>query len=631
MFAGLFTYPKGKPPRQWVDEKAWKKALFPYHKPDLSGSWSDQQSMIVESDILNTPWSHHTKAVPLVIGKHVVAFWGRLDNREELAGQLELGARLSESTDTVLVRAAWQRWGEELPKYLLGDFTLAIIDTDKRQLFIARDPLGVKPLYYWPHAKGFMFASTPAAFRALKKISPTPDMDWAARYIINLSSSHDQTGYEEIKKLPGGCSILVSAKGEVNIQRYHQWRDDAPNVFKRDPARLDEYRHELELAIRRHMPSDYPLGTENSGGIDSATITAYLAKFIGIPGDKLYSLGFAIAEEEPAFILETSQVSQIKHNYIVTSRTSDSDDSSEQILRNLAILGYPEEHGNGSAHGPFYDECKRHGIRTLFSGYGGDEVVTNYAYNVRLELLDQGQYGAFMDMMRGNPLFQFLRTLKRIPPDRKQLEYNPKFLATWKRRWPHQILRSDAVERLGLHHTFMQTARYDAPYRRLNDWIINGLLPMGYIPTRLENCTLVAISHGIDYRWPLWDARLVQRYLSTPIVERFGPKGVNRYLHRRAITGTVPDRVAWKPSKDMGYGPAMLSRGDDNKQLINQMKRSEKNLHPALDELVDRAKWRSQIKGIESGPKNELRDMMLRRQSQSINWLNHWLHDGPVE
>ncbi|MCA9051327.1 MAG: hypothetical protein KDA89_21465, partial [Planctomycetaceae bacterium] len=155
---------------------------------------------------------------------HVV-FWGRLDNRDELMRRLfpdrcgvpplkhvpQTGRRegCQEITDAELVREGWRRWGQSLPEKLLGDFALAVVDTVRRQLFLARDPLGVKPLYYWLNQDGVLFATTPKALLCLNGLSPTVDRDWMARYLLHLSMSHDRTAYEEILKLPGGHHLTV--------------------------------------------------------------------------------------------------------------------------------------------------------------------------------------------------------------------------------------------------------------------------------------------------------------------------------------------------------------------------------------------------------------------------------------
>ncbi|NCJ08057.1 hypothetical protein GS597_16385 [Synechococcales cyanobacterium C] len=632
MFAGLFGYPNAPVPDAWVDIKTWKQILHPYLTPDCTGHWCQANASLVESQHFSTPWSHHTQRMPWQEDKLAVAFWGRLDNRAELTRQLELDSQPSATLlDAQLVLAGWHRWGKRLPEQLLGDFALAIIDTEAHQLFLARDPLGVKPLYYWPHSQGLLFATTVRAFCCLKALEPTPDSDWMARYLLHLSMSHSCTSYREILKLPPGHFLIVDGESHQQLHRYHQWQDDAPTTYQRDPQWLEAYRAVLEESIRCRMASNYPLGTENSGGIDSASITAYLARFLGEPGDRLHSFGFALSEHEPAYILETSQYVNITHNYLVTAWDT-SDSAIENYMgRTLQVIGYPQEKTFGTGHTPFYRECQLRGIRTLFSGYGGDEVISNPGHHLRWELLDSHDYGNLWKILPGNPLWRFLRLSKAVTLGRKHPDYNPNFLRAWIHQWSHQLLRQDVVERLGLYEAYLETARYDAPFRRINDWIINGLLQMPYISTRLEISTLVAGSYGIDYCWPLWDVRLVQQYLSTPSLEKVGPQGIGRYLHRRAISGTVPQRVAWKPNKNMGYARAHQAMNDIGIQSIAERARGQAaNLHPAVAELIDQNKWCEQIKRAQQGKVSAEFGFGFWQSTLAIQWLNQWLHGRPV-
>jgi asparagine synthase (glutamine-hydrolysing) len=628
MFAGLFAYHDAPPPEVWVDTNVWRQILSPFVTPDIVGHWQEGNALLVETKRFNTPWSHFTTEAPYREDHLSVVFWGRLDNRTELAQQLGIDTmQLGTLPDAQIVRAAWQRWGEALPERLQGDFALAVVDADHRRMFLARDPLGVKPLYYWPHAQGLLFATTVSAFRCLKKLKPAPDNEWMARYLLHLSMSHDRTGYEEILKLPAGHCLSVDGEGRFKLRRWHEWREDAPAASRRELRWLEDYREILEKAIRCRMASDYPLGTENSGGIDSASITAYLARFLGEPGDRLHSFGFAMCKQEPEFILKTSRETGITHNYVLTAREVSRRQAEERIDRGLRVLGYPEEHADATGHMPFYCECISRGIRTLFSGFGGDEVVTNPGGHLRCELLDQRRYAALWDILPGNPVTRLLRLGKAMVRGYPRPEYNPNFLRAWNERWPHQPLRPEVVARLGLHEIYMETARYDAPYRRVDDWIINGLLRMPYVPTRLENCTLVADSYGVDYCWPLWDVRLVQQYLSTPGIEKVGPKGIGRYLHRRAISGTVPHKVAWKPSKDMGYASVHQAMQESGIIKIAEFARREDALlHPALTELLDQPKWRGQIGRAAQGKVPAEFGFFFRRTTQAVRWLNRWLH-----
>ena len=550
---------------------------------------------------------------------------GRLDNLPALRAALGAESPTPGAPLADWLLAGWRRWGVALPEHLLGDFAFTLHDSGRRTTFLARDPLGVKPLYYTVQQGRLIHAFSVAELRRLPGLTLTPDTDWMARYLLHLSMSDTLTGYREVFKLPPGHSLTWDGHGDPVLRRYHHWRDDAPFASRRDSRWVEAYRALLEEAIRCRMDDAAPIGTENSGGIDSATITAYLAHFLGEPGDRLHSFGFATCEQEPAMILATSQARRIVHNYLITARSAN-EDWDARVDHTLAILGYPEEHGNGSGHTPFYRECQKRGIRTLHSGFGGDEVVTNPGYHLRWELLDRHQYGALWDILPGNPVTRSLRLGKVATLGRGKPAYNPNFLAAWNARWPHQWLRPEVVERLDLQAEYLETARYDAPYRRINDFILRKLLQMPYIATRLENCTLMAAAYGVEYCWPLWDVRLVQQYLSTPSIEKVGPKGVSRYLHRRAIDGIVPKSVAWKPSKDMGYGVAMQNfRERGLQQMAERARALEADLHPDLAALIDGPKLKAQIQRALQGTDDLGFTFTFMRGLGALHQLDRWL------
>ena len=554
-------------------------------------------------------------------------FSGKIHNQQELCSRL--GMQQDDfGSDEIrnLILAAWHRWGHKISEHLLGDFAFVIEDIRSGETFLTRSPLGVKPLYYCILDRKLYHAFSPACLKRMCPVTLSPDQDWMARYMLHLSMDNRKTAYKEMFKVAPSHSLLVD-KGAVKEWRHHHWRNDAPLATKRDIRWVEDYRAVLEAAIRCRMDLNAPMGTENSGGIDSATITAYLAHFLGRPGNRLHSFGFALFDQEPSYILETSQAKGIVHNYIISAPPTD-EDRDARITQALSVLGYPQEHSNSFGHIPFYRECQLRGIQTLYSGFGGDEVVSNSGRLLKHELLDSGRYANLFDILPGDPLRRGLHLVKAMTLGRKSPAYRPNFLQAWNERWPYQPLRHGVIDRMNLHHAYMETARYDAPYRSINDFIVSHLIDSPYIATRHENCTLLAQSYGVDYRWPLWDVRLVQQYLSTPSIEKVGPSGVGRYLHRRAIDGIVPKRVAWKASKDMGY-QKMLS----DMSLKNSGLQSAKiatiemaNLHPALTDLIDCDKIKQQIFRAQSSQKQDKEFIFsFARSVSALSWLNRWL------
>jgi asparagine synthase (glutamine-hydrolysing) len=547
-----------------------------------------------------------------------IAFWGRIDNRTELGRLVGLDAgEIERSTDAGLIAAAWPRLGRDLPSKLVGDFALAVVDPERRSVFLARDPMGVKPLYYRLDNGIFAFASTAAALK-LAGLPLTPDRGWIARYLWSgLSADPERTAYAEMRKLPGGHRLSIEGGGAPQVERWHHWRDDQAAASRRDPKWVAAYRAALEEAVFCRMPSDFPVGVETSGGIDSSTLLAYAARLLGDPGDRLRAYGMAMSEEEPDFILATSQLYRVRHNYICSALSVDQEDHT----RTLAAIGYPEEHGNATGHTPFYRDAARHRVRTLFSGFGGDEVVTNPGFHALYEMAGNRNYRALLEMMRGNAVARPLRMAKLLLRPSNPVPYRPGFLQAWRRRWPHCVLSDAVIEEFGIEQAYFETARFDGPYTRVNDFILDHHLAEMRVTTRLENCTLAAAAWGIDYRWPLWDVRLVQQYLSTPAIEKFGPGGMGRYLHRRAIHGVVPAKVAWKPSKDMGMPVGGL---DGVAPAAGAAAAARERIPAEVAAVIDPAKLDRELALLEENPSRETRTT-IGSTVRALGRLSLWL------
>ena len=152
---------------------------------------------------------------------------GRFDKLPDLRRDLGAEAPADDAPLTDWVLAGWRRWGEQLPEHLLGDFAIILHDAARGSVFLARDPLGVKPLYYTIQHGRLYPAFSVAALRKMPGLTLTPDPDWMARYLLRLSKSDTRTGYREVFKLPPGHCLTWSSAGEPIIRRYHHWRDDA--------------------------------------------------------------------------------------------------------------------------------------------------------------------------------------------------------------------------------------------------------------------------------------------------------------------------------------------------------------------------------------------------------------------
>ena len=596
--------------------------LCPYETPDRSGSINQERTFMVQTLFLNTRQSQFEET-PLIDedDQLVIVSWARLDNRNELAGLLGIAnANLAIQSESMLILKAYQKWGEECVQHLIGDFVFVIYNMKTQTLFCARDHMGVRPFYYYLTDFHFICATSLRPLVECPQVSVDIDEQWMVDYMTHLSMSFDKTPYQGILKIPPAHSLKVGVANHQMTQ-YFNLSEIEPLRLKTSEDYVDAYREVLEEAVACRVLSDYPLGTELSGGIDSSTITAYAAKFMENRITDLHAFSFANLEMEPEYIFAVSRMYGISYNHVVTGRQNGS-----SIERALDILAYPVEHGNATHHEPFYRIAEKFNVRTLLSGFGGDEFGTTIHADLAIrELLMKGNYFRVLRLMHGNPFFQLLRFMKlyyrRVKTKGFSTEqYRQNFLAAWKQRWPQSLVRPEIAEKYNLKERYFDTARFDAGYTDLKKFTLEKRW-MPFVPTRMDNCTLMAASHKIEYRWPLLDVRLVKQFLSTPSEENCGPAGMGRYLHRRAIEGVVPDLVRWKRTKYMGDLTISID-GFMGNSLIDNID----CLHPVLKEILDMKKLRNQLKQAQHMDGDEpSKVFLLRRNLGTAMQLNEWL------
>ncbi len=631
-FAGLLCLGPGRRPDDFVDGAKLLAALSPGRPPELTSVWNDGPLLLVQAGDQGAG----TLPVRCPATGRVAAFWGRLDNGDELGRALNRTPNRSGNrsgpvapvSDPELVLAAHGLWDGSCPERLAGDFAGAVCEPGAHRALLFRDRLGVKPLYYLLDPEFLLFATTAAVFPLLRRGAPAVDPAWLARALTGVHHDPTATAFTGVARLAPGHRLDVHPGGG-RPGPYHSWRDDPQWTTRRDPARVAEYRTVLEEAVRCRMRAAGRMGSENSGGLDSSTVTSYLAHLLGDPGDRLSSFGLVLAEREPEYMAETNRHAGITHGSLLTLPPGDD----ALIGRGLAAVGYPEEQHSAIAHVPIYEECRRRGIGVLFSGFGGDEAVTNSGSLLGRELLDHRAYRALGRFLPGGRLTRTLRLARALALGPRWGGSRPGLAAAMAARWPHHLVRTELARQLGLAEAHRAQAAFDGPYRRINAFVIGDRLGASML-ARLETCTLVAASYGVEFRWPLLDTRLVQQYLSTPSIEK-ADRTAGRYLHRRAVEGVVPAKVAWKSSKDMS-GPedrARAAAGQGGRVApgrVEQARRQVAHLHPALEEVIDVDRFRRQIAAAADLPLSPPARTQFASNVTRLRTLNHWLCGGPA-
>lgn len=596
-----------KPSSQRFEKKLDEQSLMLSPAHETITTWSSPNCWLVQSSYENMPLLGQDSTLQITA-------WARLDNREELAQTLKITPeQLNTLSDTALILKAYEQYGETCTQYLFGDFCFVIYNTRTETVFCARDQMGVKPFYYYIDERVFVFSTSLTLFHKLDCVPVKPSMAWASKFLIaNLSMDFETTAYEKIFKLPPASQISITSTN-FSKQTYFEFHTEKVSLSSPE-AYVELYQEQLERAIKTRIQTPHPLGTESSGGLDSSTITAYAAKYFDRPLHDLYTFSFAHHEEEAQHILSVSQHYNLSHNYICC----DALDTQFEHTHALRTLGAPIEHGNATHHQVFYDLAAKHHVRTLLSGFGGDEFVTSIHGDLYLyELLKNKQYRTLYSNLLGNPVARVLRLAKlRYKTTASGGKISRRMQDAFQSRWPDNIISDDLISAYGIQEAYQARGEFDHDYASLDQFTLeNRWAP--FVSTRLENCTLMAASYGIEYRWPLLDPRLIQCFLSIPSSEKY-KKGMGRYLHRKAVSGIVPDNITWKASKYMGERVT----SNKNTLLLNS------DLHSDLLPLLNVPKLKKQASHLNKHgihPQNLSARLQLKKNIANINQLDNWL------
>lgn len=302
-----------------------------------------------------------------------ITFNGEIYNFRELRSELESkGYTFNTHSDTEVIIYAWKEWGTSCVQRLRGMFAFCIADFNNRLLFIARDPMGIKPLVYYHDDQNFAFASEIQALKKLPGFNKEISLQSLDYYLWLSYIPAPHSIYKNVKKLPPAHCMTVSFSGEIkSIEKYWQLQFNPNHTIKiNDWPALAEAR--LKESVKAHLVSDVPFGAFLSGGIDSTLVVQYMAEQLNQPVK-----AFTISFEEDAFnelpyAEQAAKILGVEHHQEVVKPEA------LKILPDL-VKHYGEPYADSSAI-PTYYVCRlaRKHVTMVLSGDGGDEAFFGY-------------------------------------------------------------------------------------------------------------------------------------------------------------------------------------------------------------------------------------------------------------
>ena len=539
--------------------------------PDGSGVWTDlgvglghRRLSII--DIAGSPQPMHSPD-----GRAAIVFNGEIYNFRELRAELEReGAKFRTSGDTEVILAAWQRWGVDCLEKLHGMFVFALYDLDKRQLLLARDRFGVKPLFLTRLADGGLaFASE------LKGLLAHPQM--RRRVNPQALDAYMTWGYVPdthsilagVEKLQAGHFLLMEQGKPVPAQR--RWYDISfAERAKGSEADLSaELVHLMRDAVQSRMVSDVPLGAFLSGGVDSSSVVALMSEASAEPVQTC-SIGFDVAAlDETSYAQQIAERFGTKHE----ARTVASDDFG--AIDALAAM-FDEPFADASAL-PTWRVCQlaRQKVTVALSGDGADEAFAGYRRQVFHH--NEERVRALLPQGLREPLFG---TLGRMWPKAdwapRPLRAKATFLAlaeSGNAGYARGLSVTTAETRAALYSdTFArglggfrgedelvrlmeqapaQSGLDRAQYADLTFWMPGDIL------TKVDR-TSMAVS--LEAREPLLDHRLVEFAARLPEKLRVSG-GTGKYLLKKCMERYLPQDILYRPKQGFVTPIAAWLRG----------------------------------------------------------------------
>lgn len=495
---------------------------------------------------------------PIVSGRGVLlAFDGRLDNRDELDRLLDLPARAS---DAACVLEAYQQWDERFVERLAGDFALGLFDGTLRRLILARDPIGVRPLYFHVSPRFVAFASEIKALLAHPEIPVRPDDEGIADALMIRVRPVEGLGltcFAGIEALPPSHTLVATPTG-VRRRKYWDFDGGARLELRSFDEYAEAFRDRFATAVRRRARSAFPVAVSVSGGLDSSSI---------------FCQAETLRRRNPALLPETIGVS-----YVDVGGTADERAFLESIEREYGVevqrLALADHLGlvEGSDRQLWHVEVpsldylwkarmaigqtmRARGARVLLSGHWGDQMLFSTGY-----LVDLARRGAWIEVARH--LREYRRWLgaeeatvhaRRFFPELAR-SYVPDALRAplkrWRRRWLERRPRAWFAAR------FVDPARSAAdPPVRLDQRFHSTQARRIYLEARssyhvqcMEWNNKAAAMDGQDHACPFLDRDLVALLMAMPgTMQNRG--GVPRGILREAMRGVLPDDVrarTWK-------------------------------------------------------------------------------------
>ena len=480
-------------------------------------------------------------------GRFHIVFNGEIYNYLEIRADLEkLGHAFRTRSDTEALLQGWECWGIGLLPRLIGMFSFAVLDTEESVLTLARDPFGIKPLYYVQRRESLVFASAIAPLLDFPGTSRQADPQTLCEFLAGGMGDHSgKTFYRDIAQLPPGHYLSVFCQCPGTAKPLQYWELKQRPVSHMSPKEAsDRFRDLFETSIKFHLRSDVPIGVSLSGGLDSSSITAMVRAVQG-PQTPIHAFSYVADDpnlSEERWCVIVAQATSARNHWVRIQPN--------EIIEDFRHLVRVQEQPFGSptiyAQYRIYRAAHEVGLKVILSGQGSDQylgyirhALVRFASLVRtgrwlaaIRLLHASRRlptnaGLSLRSMTGQVLpVTLLKAIKS-----KRISMAPGTNADWFRR----------------RGVDLSNTKQTAGYRKLHDLLRQNVLET--VPSLLRFEDRNAMAFSVENRVPFLTTKLLEFALSLPEEEIISNKGQSKAVLLRAMRGVVPVEILERRDK----------------------------------------------------------------------------------
>jgi len=599
------------------DEISIKKmiATLKHRGPDSDGFYLDENisfgharlSIIDLSERGRQPMANEDKTVWLSINGEIYNFQ---ELREEL---LKKGHLFYSQSDSEIVIHSYEEYGLDFIEKLRGMFALALYDSRKNRLILARDPIGEKPLYYYYDGKLLIFASEIKVILATG-VKKTVDESTLYGYLAYQYSFGENTFFKDIKKLLAG-NIIILEKGNLTIKKY--W-DINPvrnfqflNGVKENIIQADEeyfikkLRELLEESVELRMVADVPIGYFLSGGIDSSAIVALARKY---SNDEFhtFSVGFETFSELKYAKIVSQHLKTTHHELMVTA---------DMVAKDLSEIAryYDEPLGDAAIINNYYlaKEARKY-VKVLLAGEGGDELFAGYSnYKTNLRFLNFFKIPVLLKNLsrfvlnfiprkgdfysKGNEIYRLLDFFLQPTLEKAHL-------FTTRDMTDAEIQNYTHLRHLNMENLAISYPKIKDPLNQMLAIDCKNLLPEKFL-MKADKATM---ANSLEERLPILDKKIIEFAFSIPLNLKI-KNGQEKYILRKAVADLLPQEIVNRPKQGFGTPVDQWLKSESIKKMVLQ-KLSEGKL---IKEIFKKEKVKEIIDNLEKDNINRARTIWI--------------------